>query len=157
IGAVAQALERTPAEVGAAIERARKKLLEARGTRDKPFRDDKILASWNGLVIAALADAGVLFGERSLLGAAERAYDHVSRRLVHGGDVLRFVKGDEVVGPGFLDDHAFLAAAALALHQATGNERRLGEARRMVDRMLEQFGNEEGALFFTPGGGEKLI
>jgi uncharacterized protein YyaL (SSP411 family) len=157
IAAVAQMLERPVAEVDAALDRARAKMLEARQTREKPFRDEKILASWNGLVVAALADAGVLLGEASLLAAAERAYAHVERRLVSGGEVLRFVKGGEIVGPGFLDDHAFTAAAALALYEATGNEERLAASRRIADRMLEQFGNDEGALFFTPAGGEKLI
>jgi uncharacterized protein YyaL (SSP411 family) len=157
VAAVAHMLERSPADVEAALSRARAKMLEARALREKPFRDDKILASWNGLVIGALADAGVLLGEPPLLAAAERAYDHVERRLVRGGDVLRFVKGDEVVGPGFLDDHAFVAAAALALYEATGNETRLVAARRIADRMLEQFGNDEGVLFFTPREGEKLI
>jgi len=71
--------------------------------------------------------------------------------------VLRFAKGDQIVGPGFLDDHAFLAAAALALYEATGDERRLLASRRIADRLLEQFSDGSGTFFFTPASGEKLI
>jgi len=157
ISAVAEMLELPPGDVQAALERARARLLEARRKREKPFRDDKILSSWNGLTIAALADAGLALDDPTLLGAAERAYDHVERLLVSGGAVLRFAKGDQIVGPGFLDDHAFLAAAALALYEATGDERRLLASRRIADRLLEQFSDGSGTFFFTPASGEKLI
>jgi uncharacterized protein YyaL (SSP411 family) len=157
IAAVAQSLERSQADVEAALARASAKLLEVRAARTTPFRDDKILASWNGLVIAALAEAATALGEPSLLAAAERAYHHVEQTLVRGGEVQRFVKGGEVVGPGFLDDHAFVAAAALALYEATGDERRLAASRQIANRVLEQFGDGSGALFFTPKEGEKLL
>jgi uncharacterized protein YyaL (SSP411 family) len=155
--AVAQTLERPPGDVEAALERARAKMLAAREKREKPFRDDKVLASWNGLTIAALSEAGVALDEPSLLVAARQAYGHVERMLVDGGDVLRFAKGDAAVGPGFLDDHAFVGAAALALYEATGDEGYLVASRRIADRLLERFGDGAGAFFFTPNDGEKLI
>ena len=124
--AVAAALGQSVPQVEVAIDARAVRLLARREKREKPFRDEKILASWNGLVIGALADAGRGLGEPSLLSAAEEAFGYVERVLVSAnGRVARLAKGAVVKGPGFLDDHAFLAAAALDLYESTGNERYL--------------------------------
>jgi uncharacterized protein YyaL (SSP411 family) len=158
LSAVAAALDKPLPEVRDALTRASMKMLAQRETREKPFRDEKILASWNGLLIGALADASTALGEGSLLTAAEKAFDCVEQALVSGGRVMRLVKGDIVKGPGFLDDHSFLAAAALDLYEATGNEARLESARRIADQMIARFWDQaEDGFFFTPGDGEKLI
>jgi uncharacterized protein YyaL (SSP411 family) len=167
LSAVATALDKPLSEVRDALNRGIAKMLAQRETREKPFRDEKILASWNGLVIGALADASVplepLRGTRgasegSLLTAAEKAFDCVEQTLVSEGRVMRLVKGDIVKGPGFLDDHAFLAAAALDLYEASGNEARLESARRIADQMIARFWDQaEDGFFFTPNDGEKLI
>src|SRR5262249_10702774 len=119
--ALAASLGLTEAEIVAIIDRVVARMLAAREKRVKPFRDDKVLASWNGLVIAALADAALGLGEPALLAAAEKAFDHVTRKLVNDGRVMRLVKDDTVKGPGFLDDHSFLCAAAISLFEATGD------------------------------------
>jgi uncharacterized protein YyaL (SSP411 family) len=158
LSAVAVALDRPLPEVEDALTRATRKMLAQRETREKPFRDEKILASWNGLVIAALADASAALGEGSLLSAAEEAFDCVEQTLVSHGRVKRLVKDDIVKGPGFLDDHAFVATAALDLYEATGNEARLQSARSIADQIIARFWDQgDDGFFFTPSDGEKLI
>ncbi|HEX9294905.1 MAG TPA: thioredoxin domain-containing protein [Polyangiaceae bacterium] len=158
LATVAHALEKPLPEVEDALARARTKMFDAREQREKPFRDEKILASWNGLVIGALADASLALEEPSLLAAAERAFDEVERTLVSGGIVQRLAKGGIVKGPGFLDDHAFVSAAALDLYEATGDEKYLTSARGIVDQLLARFWDAGGGgFFFTPSDGEKLL
>jgi uncharacterized protein YyaL (SSP411 family) len=155
---VASNLEKPLAEIEDALTRAIVRLLAVREKREKPFRDEKILASWNGLVIGALADASIALGEPSLITAAEKAFDYVARALVSEGRVARLAKDDVVKGPGFLDDHAFVAMAALDLYEATGAERYLATARSIADRMIELFWDAADAgFFFTPSDGERLI
>ena len=157
--AVAAALGQPVPQVLEALTRAAVSLLSRREKREKPFRDEKILASWNGLVIGALADAGRGLGEPSLLSAAEEAFGYVERVLVSAnGRVARLAKGAVVKGPGFLDDHAFLAAAALDLYESTGSERYLASACRLADQTIARFWDEErDTFFFAPSDGELLI
>jgi uncharacterized protein YyaL (SSP411 family) len=156
--AVATEFELPLAEVEQALARAKTRLSAAREKREKTFRDEKILASWNGLVIGALADASIALGEPSFLTAAVRAYDRVEKDLVTARGVERLVKDGVVRGPGFLDDHSFLAAAALDLYEATGNSRYVVAAARYADQILARFWDDAGGgFFFSPKDGEKLI
>jgi uncharacterized protein YyaL (SSP411 family) len=156
--AVAAELEVPLSEVTLALERAHEKLRAAREKRERPFRDEKILASWNGLVISALADAASTLSEPSFLEAAGRAYDRIERDLMRDGGIMRLVKGGVVRGPGFLDDHAFVAAAATDLYEATGDERYVRAAVRLADQILARFWDEgSGGFFFSPSDGEVLI
>ncbi len=149
---------RSPSEIEADLERAAKAMLAARSKRVRPFRDEKILASWNGLLIGAMAEASQALGEPDLLVAAEKAYVFVDRVLVQEGRVQRHAMGAIVKGPGFLDDHAFLASAALDLYEATGDPSYVAKARAIADRMLELFSDKAGAgFFFSPEEGERLI
>jgi uncharacterized protein len=157
-GELAVKLRRPPSEVEADLDRAQKAMFEARERRVKPFRDEKILASWNGLMIGAMAEASRALAEPGLLAAAEKAFGFVIRALTADGRVMRHVKDGVVKGPGFLDDYSFVASAALDLYEATGEPKYVEDARRIADRMLELFWDEAGAgFFFTPEGGEKLI
>jgi uncharacterized protein len=158
LDAVAIGLGQSLPEVEQALRRARAKLYDVRERREKPFRDEKILASWNALAIAALADASLALDEVPFLDAAARAFDRVERVLASGGNVQRLVKDDIVRGPGFLDDYAYLTAAALDLYEATGDERYVASATRIADQMLARFWDAgEGGFFFTPNDGERLI
>ncbi len=160
---LASKLGRSASEVEEDLARARKALLEARDKRVKPFRDEKILAGWNGLMIGAMAEAGGAFGDASILDAARRAFDFVDGALVEGGRVLRHVLAKAgappiVKGPGFLDDFAFVASAALDLYEATGEPRYVARARAVADSLLAHFWDKaDGGFFFTPDDGETLI
>jgi hypothetical protein len=157
-------------EAAHAMERARGKLLAARERRPRPNRDDKILASWNGLLISALADAGRALGEPSWVVEAERAFAAIERILIHDGRVSRYFKdgaapiatgGSGVAAgarPGFLDDQAYVGNAAIDLYEATGAPRYLELATRIADRMIAR--HEDAALggfFFTPDDGDALL
>jgi uncharacterized protein YyaL (SSP411 family) len=151
-------LGRAPSEVEASLRDARARLFAVREGRIKPFRDEKILASWNGLMIGALAEAGAALGESELVAMAERAFAFVDRTLCRDGRVLRHVKDGVIKGPGFLDDHAFVANAALDLYEATGKAEYVATARSVVDAMLTHFWDAaQGGLYFTPDDGEALI
>jgi uncharacterized protein YyaL (SSP411 family) len=139
----------------AALARAKAKLFDAREKRIKPFRDEKILASWNGLMIGALASAG-------FVDEAARAFAFVEEKLVsrdaRGARVMRLTKDGIVKGPGFLDDYAFLTDAAIDLYEATFETRYIATARALADAIVSRFWDNEGAgFFFTPDDGEKLI
>ena len=158
---VAIRLAIAPSAAAAALERARVALFAARGKRARPFRDEKILASWNALLISSLADGAAVLAEPSWLALAERAYAHLRGSLVVEGGaelrVLRHEKDGVAKGPGFLDDQAFLANAAIDLHEATGQPSYLEDACRLVDTLLVHFRGPGGRLYFTPEDGEVLI
>jgi uncharacterized protein YyaL (SSP411 family) len=147
----------------AALERGRARLFAIREKRERPFRDEKILASWNGLMAGALAQAGAAFGEPALVEAAARALGFVERVLVvDEGEgrsrVLRHVKDGVVKSPGFLDDHAFVADAALDLYEATGDVRWVKLARSLADAILAHFYDAKAESFdFTPDDGETIL
>ena len=139
----------------------RSSLFAARERRPRPARDEKILTSWNALTISALADAGGALGRPELVGLAERALALVASRLVlrdgAGLRVARLLKGDLVKEPGFLDDHAYLANAALDVYEAAGDPKHAALAREIVAAMIAGFHTEEEGFFFTPAGGEALL
>jgi hypothetical protein len=147
----------------ATLARCRDKLLAARGHRVRPGWDDKVLADWNGLMIAALAEAGAVFGEPGWIAAAERAHGFVRERMggaAAGGDG-RLLHGwrDGRPGPAaMLDDYASMALAALALHEATGEAAYLADARRWMETLDAQFRDTDGGgYFFTAADAEALI
>jgi len=145
-----------------ALGRAREKLLAWRANRPRPLRDDKILASWNGLLIGALAEAGRALEEPSWVEAAERAFDALERRVVRNGRVRRYFMHGEHEAPqerrGFLDDHAYVGNAALDLYEVTGQTRYVTEARNVADAMIAHFEDAtDGGFFFAPDDGEALI
>jgi uncharacterized protein YyaL (SSP411 family) len=145
-----------------ALERARRAMLDARERRPRPFRDEKVLASWNGLVIGALADAGAAL-DPALVAAAERAMRFVERVLVtpegtERARVLRLAKDGVAKGSGFLDDHAYVADAALDLHEATGDPHWVGLARTIGRAIVAHFHDAaDDAFFFVPDDGETIL
>ena len=144
----------------AAIARADSRLFEVRESRPKPFRDEKILTSWSALMISGLAEAGAALSAPEMVTSAESALAFVEASLVErtgtSARVLRLVKGDVKKGPGFLDDHAYLANAALDVYEVTGNPAPALLARALVDGMLTAFHSDAG-FYFTPSDGETLI
>ena len=134
------------------------RLLAIRDERPQPFRDDKAIASWNGLALAALAEAARRLERDDWLDAAVALGEFLLRDL-RGGDgrVLRSIRDGRVSGPGFLDDHANVAHGLLELHVATGDPRWLLEARRVADLAVGLFADEErGGFFLAPHDGEPL-
>jgi uncharacterized protein YyaL (SSP411 family) len=134
------------------------RLLALRAERPQPFRDDKAIASWNGLALAALAEAARRLDREDWLEAAEALGGFLLRPLRgNDGRVLRSIRDGRVSGTGFVDDHANVAHGLLELHVATGDVRWLLEARRIVDVAIDLFADDErGGFFLAPRDGEAL-
>ena len=138
--------------------RTRDRLLAARSLRPQPSRDDKVVTAWNGLVVAALADAGVLLHREDLVAAAETAAGFVLDVHVVDGMLRRTSRGGLVgTAPAVLDDHGDLAEGLLALHQATGDRRWADAAGWLLDVALERFVDEHGVLHDTANDAAPLF
>ncbi|MBV9382981.1 MAG: thioredoxin domain-containing protein [Streptosporangiaceae bacterium] len=140
------------------FDRIRGVLFAAREGRARPARDDKVVAAWNGLAIAALAEAGLLLDRGEFTAAALGAAELLA--AVHlSGDRLVRTSRDGVPGgsAGLLEDYACVAAGLLALSGVTGQARWVGLAGRLLDTVLTAFGDGEGGFCDTAGDGERLI
>ena len=139
-------------------QEARGRLLAARHARPQPARDDKVVSSWNGLAIAALAEAGALLEEPRYLDAARECAGFLLAAHVVDGRLRRSSRGGVVgAAAGVLDDHGNLAEGLLALHQAGGGARWLGEAARLLELALGHFGDGEGGFYDTSDDAEQLF
>jgi uncharacterized protein YyaL (SSP411 family) len=138
--------------------RVRASLLEARALRERPARDDKVVAAWNGLVITALARAGGVLGETRFVDAALRAGSLLWETHWDGAR-LRRVSRDGVVGTpaGVLDDYGCVSDGFLALAEATGDGRWVERAGLLLDVALEQFSAGDGGFHDTAADAEALI
>ncbi|MCO6459638.1 MAG: thioredoxin domain-containing protein, partial [Pirellulaceae bacterium] len=156
---LAEARQLTAAELHARLAPLRQRLLEARNQRPRPLTDDKILTSWNGLMIRGLADAGRLLREPRYVAAAERAARFVMQHLRdQDGRLLRTYGQGQARLNAYLNDYAFLVDGLIGLHLATGDQEWLAEARRLTDKQLELFWDEkEGGFYFTSGDHESLL
>jgi hypothetical protein len=142
----------------ARIESIRARLLEHRASRVRPGLDDKVVASWNGLALRALAEAGAALDDNGYLGAARETARFVLEEMVVDGILRRSWRDDRVGSvPGFLEDHAALAQGLFALYAATGEHRWYRAAGQMVTAIVERFADPEGGFFDTPTDGEDLI
>jgi uncharacterized protein YyaL (SSP411 family) len=132
----------------------RRRLLAARDERPQPARDDKVVASWNGLAITALAEHGSADSRVAAIRLAEVLAD---RHLVDGR--LRRVSRDGVAGEpaGVLEDYGCVAEAFLAVYQLTADPRWLDHARQLIDLALARFGNGSGGFHDTADDAEKLV
>ncbi|MBF0368809.1 MAG: thioredoxin domain-containing protein [Magnetococcales bacterium] len=126
-------------------------LLKARESRIPPARDDKILTSWNALMVSALAQGGAVLGEPKYLEAAQKALDSLMSSSVKNGQ-LRHTRLGKKVGEGvFLDDYAFVIQAHLDLYEAAFDLQHLETARKLAHEMLDRFQPATGtALHLTP-------
>jgi hypothetical protein len=140
------------------LEELRGKMLALRERRPRPHRDEKVLASWNGLMIGALACAGKAFEAQELTALSARAAECVLAKLQRDGKLLHSYCEGEARISAYLDDYAYLGAGLLELHDATGDTRWLKEARRLAGQLCERFSDPEaGGFFLAPADGEALL
>jgi uncharacterized protein YyaL (SSP411 family) len=141
------------------LNAARAALLAARAERVRPGLDDKRLAAWNALAIAALAEAGAVLGRDDYLDAARACAEFVLGSLRDDvGRLLRTYKDGEARLNAYLEDHAFLLEALLTLYEATLEQRWFEQARELAETMIERFGDpERGGFFSTSVDHEELI
>jgi uncharacterized protein YyaL (SSP411 family) len=146
------------AERGAALlESARAKLLAARGQRVWPGRDEKVLVSWNGLMIAGLARAARALARPDLAEAATRAVDFIRAELWSGGRLKATYKDGRARFAAYLDDYAFLANGLVELLQCRWRGSDLDFACELIDTLLAHFEDERGGFYFTADDHEALI
>lgn len=141
------------------LHRCRKKLFDEREKRSHPHKDDKILTSWNGLMIAALARGARVLRNEKYIHMAERAADFIFSKLVReDGRLLARYRDGEAAIPAYLDDYAFLVWGLLELYETTFEVGHLRKALELNRRMLDLFRDEEkGGLFFYGKDGEELL
>lgn len=156
---IASRLEIGPEALKVSLESSRKKLYEARQKRIPPGLDDKILASWNGLMIGALAEGARILSDLNYLAAAERAADFILKTLrTSDGRRLRTYRAGKAHLNAYLDDYAYLCEGLIDLYEAGGAVRYLTEAAELAERILNDFGaEEEGGFYNTSRDHERLI
>ena len=136
----------------------KQKILEAREKRVRPGLDDKILASWNALMLKGLADAYRAFGEDRFLQLALNNAHFLLEKMKNGPGLFHNYKNGKATIEGFLEDYAHLIRALISLYEVTFEEEWLREAKRLTDHVLKNFFDpEEQLFFFTSNEGEKLI
>jgi uncharacterized protein len=133
-------------------------LLKVRDKRVRPGLDDKVLADWNGLMIAALANAGVALEEPTWIAMAARAFLFVASEMTQGERIGHSWREGKLLFPGLASDHAAMIGAALALHEATGEQAYLDRALTWQGAFDRHYANREtGGYFLTAADAEGLV
>jgi len=158
IAEVADETGADPVELAAQVDEARRVLFEARASRPRPSTDDKVLAAWNGLTIAALAEAGRAFGEPAYSAAAERAATFVLDHLRdQSGRLLRSWRNGEAGVLGYSDDHALMASACLTLYETTFEIAWFEHALALFDDLRRLFADRGAGGFFQTGSDAETL
>jgi uncharacterized protein len=147
-------------EVEDRLKSARKELFDTRERRPRPNRDEKVLASWNGLMIATCAEAGLVLGEDRYAEMAVDALEFVRDRLwdAEAQRLSRRYKDGDVAVQGYLEDYAFLARGALGCYEATDDVDHLAFALELARTIEVEFWDaDRKTLYFTPESGESLV
>lgn len=141
------------------LDEARKRLFEVREKRVRPHKDDKILTSWNGLMIGALAYAGRTFQNEKYILAAKDAAEFILSKIVNSqGKLLAYYRDGEARLDGYLDSYSFLISGLLELHQATMEDDYLKLSIKYTDEMLKLFLDEKtGDFYLNSKESEKLV
>lgn len=150
-------IARTP-EDEARLVMLRSMLQQKRESRVRPGLDDKVLADWNGLMIAALANAGAMIGQPEWIGLAGRAFDFIAKDMTRGDRLGHSWRADKLLYPGLASDYAAMIKAALALHEATGEKKYLDQALAWQAAFDRHYVNEtNGGYYLTADDAEGLV
>jgi len=145
-------------EVAASIESSKALLFATREQREKPFRDEKILTSWNGLMLSGMVQAYSVLGDVEALQAVRDTITFLQRHMLRDGRLLSVYKDGQAKLNGYLDDYAFLSAALLDAFEATFTPAYFDLAQQLINTMLAEFWDEEQwGFFFTGKSHETLI
>ena len=143
--------------LSANIEGGKKALREVREHRVHPLLDDKVLASWNGLMLRSFAEAAVALGRPDYLEAAVNNANFLLAHMKPGGRLLRTYRQGQAKLLGYLEDYAFVADGLLALYEATFDRRWLEEATALVDSMIALFWDEGAGGFYDTGSDHESL
>jgi len=140
------------------IREMRSRLFQARENRIKPHRDEKVLTAWNGLMMAAFADAGRVLSNEEYVETARNNAEFVFRELYRDGRLLRTWKNGAAKLNGYIEDYANVADALIVLYEATGEISWIKQAKELADTMIAEFwDNDGGGFFFTSNDHEELV
>lgn len=154
----ARLFKKSPDQIEMLVANAKQKLFEAREKREKPFRDEKIITSWNGLMLSGLAEALKISSKPSFLAAANRTIELIFTKLFRDGLLLHTYKDGKAKQLGFLDDYAFLALGLLDFYEAAFDRSALQRAIELTEIMVREFWDaSEGGFFYTGNSHEQLI
>jgi len=157
---VAKQLDLSLPKLEQTLAESRKKLFEAREQRIKPGRDEKILTAWNGMMLAAFAEAARVLDRNDYLNSATRNAEFILSAMMKDGRLFRTWKAEpgQTKLMGYLEDYAFYADGLLALYQTTFDSRWFQQARYLMDVVLEHFPDQEsGGFFDTADDHEQLV
>jgi uncharacterized protein YyaL (SSP411 family) len=154
---VAEELGIPPERLAALIADARRRLYAAREARIHPGLDDKVLAAWNGLALAAFAEAGRALGRPDYIAAAVKNAEFITTQMKDGERLLRSWKDGPSRIKGYLEDYAMVGAGLLALYEATFDRRWLDESRRLADQALQLFWDQGEEKFFDTGADQETL
>jgi uncharacterized protein YyaL (SSP411 family) len=158
LATVSTSLGQPPGACEHLLAAARAKLFAAREQRIRPGRDEKILSSWNALMIGGMAHAARAFGRDDWLASARRALEFIRARLWQEGKLLATYKDGRAHLNAYLDDHAFLLQALLEVMQADFRSEDLAFAQQLAETLLDRFEDKAaGGFFFTSHDHEQLI
>ena len=156
--AIAFKTNKTEAEIKQIIRDSRKKLFTIRQRRDQPGRDDKILTSWNGLMISALCKGYRITKQRNFLDSAIKAVDFIEQNLMKNGRLLRTYKDKEAKLNGYLEDYSYFINGLIDLFEIEPNVQYLENAVSLAKILIKQFWDEEtSSFYFTSNDHESLI
>lgn len=154
----AHQLNLEPDKLTEILERGKKMLFAEREKRIKPFRDEKILTAWNGLMLAAFAEASAVFESEDYRKIAEKNADFIMENLQKSGYLLRTFKDGKGKLNAYLEDYANYADGLIELFQVSGEVKYLKEAKRLADLMISEFWDEtNGGFYFTGNNHEELL
>ena len=140
------------------LESGREKLFKEREKRIKPFRDEKVLTAWNGLMLAAFAEASAILQSTDYLDIAKKNADFILESLQKDGSLLRSWKDGKAKLNAYLEDYTNFADGLIELLQVSGEIKYLQEAKRLADILINEFWDEDnGGFFFTSVNHEKLL
>jgi uncharacterized protein YyaL (SSP411 family) len=148
-------------ELESKITLAKSKLLDARSSRIRPGLDNKILASWNGMMLKAYSDAYRVFGNSKFLEIAKLSADFICKKLINSNELIRVYNPDILQADhsvAFLDDYAFVIDGLIGLYEACFDETYLQIAKQLTENAISEFYDEKSGMFFyTAKSGEQLI
>ena len=147
----------TADQLGDIINRGSKALLEVREQRIHPMRDDKVLASWNGLMLRSFAEAAAALGRPDYLAVAIKNAEFLAGSMKFGGRLLRTYRDGQAKLLGYLEDYSFVIDGLLALYEATFDLRWLDEAVTLADSMIELFWDEGIGGFYDTGSDHETL
>ncbi|MGI9035145.1 MAG: thioredoxin domain-containing protein [Pyrinomonadaceae bacterium] len=154
----AEVLKMSAEDLQKILENGREKLFAEREKRIKPFRDEKVLTAWNGLMLATFAEASAILDSSEYLEIAKKNADFILENLQKDGFLLRVWKDGAAKLNAYLEDYANFADGLLELFQVSGDIKYFKESKRLADLLITEFWDEtDGGFFFTANNHEELL